>query len=240
MRHFLWFLLLTLSMLFLNCRDKSYPTNREEASVNEVSGLESEILPRLVSQFIDSLNIGEKGQNKIELYQYQGLDSVYVDIFFSKREQNSWTRIQSYRYASSVVLGLDEEEVTVRDYNNDGFNDITCHSALAARGANDLRRLFIYSPSKKRLIYIRNSEEYANLDYNAKLKCLDAFNVYGGSTTSFLRIQADSLFQFAKVDLWGNQRTVTVINKEGQETVLLQDSIDDGPYVRYSNYKPLE
>ncbi len=50
----------------------------------------------------------------------------------------------------------------LEDFNNDGIKDMTYVSAVAARGANEVRRLFIYDKKRDELVYIKNSEDYPN------------------------------------------------------------------------------
>lgn len=188
--------------------------------------------------FTDSLRIGEKCRNKLVIKHILEEDSCYVDIFFYEKADNVWLQLQKFNFDAPSIIDI--SNTIVQDYNNDGFGDFTYHSAMAARGANEVRKLFVYSPETKRLVYIHNSEHYPNMEYNEQLDCIDAFAVYGGTTTSFLKIKGDSLQQFAKIDLWGNQRIVAEIDENGKETILKEDSISDGPYIRYANYKTLE
>jgi hypothetical protein len=56
------------------------------------------------------------------------------------------------------------------DFNNDGFKDVTYMSAEAARGANEIRRLFMYNREKDQLVYIKNSDQYPNLEYKTSCR----------------------------------------------------------------------
>ncbi len=197
-----------------------------------------ELSPALYSEFVDSTNIGIKGQSKLELRQFSGIDSCNLKILFSVRDNSNWREIQRFEFDMSLILDL--ENVMVQDYNNDGFKDFTYHSFVPARGGNEVRKLFLYSPDKNELIYIRNSEEYPNLSYNKELDCLDAFGLYGGSSTYFLNIESDTLREFARIDLWDNHRTVLTIDKYGEEKIIGEDTVTEGPYIRYKNYKTLE
>ena len=66
-------------------------------------------------------------------------------------------------------------EPNISDFNNDNFKDITFISGSAARGANEVRRLFIYDNQNRELISIVNSQNYPNMQYNKELNCIDAF-----------------------------------------------------------------
>ena len=123
-------------------------------------------------------------------------DRSFVIINFFTRQNGCWVSANHYELDKDDVLGMDPE---LSDFNNDGLNDMTYISAVAARGANEVRRLFIYNKSNDRLMMIENSDDYPNLRYNKRLNCLDAFLVYGGCSTVFLRIEGDSLKEFACV-----------------------------------------
>jgi hypothetical protein len=187
--------------------------------------------------FVDSLNIGRKKYNKIELAQYSISDSNYVIIkFYSRLKNKAWKLKQTFSFEKDGVLSLDTE---ITDFNNDGFKDMTYISAVAARGANQVRRLFVYNNILDKLIYMKNSEDYPNMLYNKKLNCIDAFLVYGGSSTVFLNIKADSLVEFAGVDL-DDHITVYEINKSGKRIIIKkQKNKDEWYYVRFKSYKPL-
>lgn len=75
--------------------------------------------------------------------------------------------------------------------------------------------------------------------YNKKLNCIDAFMVFGGSQTVFMKIRSDTLWAFAKVNLT-DRIIITEIDAHGKETELRNDNYDtEDSYVRFSNYKPL-
>ena len=191
----------------------------------------------IIEIFTDSLSIGEKGKSKIQIIKYRVFDSKYVLVKFYTKGFNYWEIQNTYMYECEALEGLEPE---IRDFNNDTFNDITFISLTAARGANEVRRLFVYDKENKSLTSILNSEEYQNIGYNKELDCIDAFLVYGGTTTVFARIQKDSLKDFAKVSNDDNYRTVYEIDKIGKVKVVRKDKIkEDRIFTRYTNYKPL-
>ena len=59
---------------------------------NDTSKIINEIVLR--ESFVDSTNIGVKGKNKIELNSYNNMDSTYVEIKFSVKENNHWLQKQ--------------------------------------------------------------------------------------------------------------------------------------------------
>jgi hypothetical protein len=132
-------------------------------------------------------------------------------------------------------------EPNISDFNNDNFNDITFVSGSAVRGANEIRRLFIYDNKNKELTSIVNSQNFPNIQYNKELNCIDAFIVTGGTSTHFVSIRNDSLIEFASVHS-DNNRIVYEIDKFGREKVLRRDTIinKENIYVRYKNYKTLK
>lgn len=192
--------------------------------------------PELKQYFVDSTNIGRKKSNKIELLFYNIDDSNYVIIkFYSKTSDKFWKLKQTFSFEKDGVMGLDTK---VSDFNNDGFKDMTYISAVAARGTNEVRRLFIYDKNKDKIILMKNSEDYPNMLYNKQLNCIDAFLIYGGSSTIFLKIKGDSLREFAGVDL-DNSLTVYTIDQNGKQKIIRKDKTTKWNYVRFKNYKPL-
>jgi hypothetical protein len=152
------------------------------------------------------------------------------------KRQDRWVLSQELRTSVTTNGSCDPE---YGDFNHDGYNDLTMVSATAARGANVVMKLFIFDDERVELVEMKNSQNYPNLRYNRELDCIDAFLVYGGSSTCFLRIRGDSLFEFASVDCFDGL-TVKEYGINGQERVLLSDTFFKEVYVRFSNYKPLK
>jgi len=75
--------------------------------------------------------------------------------------------------------------------------------------------------------------------YNKELNCIDAFLVYGGSSTVFLRISGDSLKEFASVEAMDGV-TVKEIDRNGKEKIIFQDTKKKAAYIRFKTYKPLK
>ena len=192
----------------------------------------------IIETFSDSLNIGEKGKCKIEIIKHRVFDDTYLIVKFYTKGPEYWYLQNTYLYESTALMGLNPD---ISDFNNDKLNDITIISGTAARGANEVRRLFIYDEEKKQLISIVNSEYYPNMQYNSELDCIDALFFHGGSSTVFARIKGDSLIEFASVHS-NNNRIVYEIDKFGKEKLIRRDTIIDydNVYVRYKNYKPLK
>ncbi len=198
----------------------------------------------ILETFIDSVNIGEKGKCKVELIKRRVNDDNFVTIkFYIKgkytiKDPKVWMITNTYCYETSSLMGF---EPNILDFNNDNFNDITFISGSAARGANEIRRLFIYDNKNQDLISILNSQDFPNMLYNKELNCIDAFIVTGGTSTHFARINKDSLIEFASI-YNDNNRTVYETDKYGRKKILFKNKNIDTKNinVRYKNYKPLK
>jgi len=213
---------------------KSVQDTSLQNNVTEVTDATTEI----IETFTDSLLIGEKGKSKIEIIKHRVFEENYVIIKFYTKGPAYWISQNTYVYECDAMMGL---EPFISDFNHDSFNDITFVSATAARGGNEVRRLFIYKEDDNTLTSILNAQDFPNMQYNNELDCIDAFLIHGGTTTVFAKLENDSLIEFAGVNN-SNHRTVYEINKQGKEKVLRRDSIIDNNdvYVRYRNYNPLK
>jgi hypothetical protein len=193
-----------------------------------------------IEQFSDEKRIGRHGKNKIEIKCFSQGDRRYAQIrFFTRSEYGAWIEMQSFKFDKDGVTDCDP---VIKDFNNDGFDDFTYQSNVAARGANEVRKLFIYDKNMDELVYIENSEDYPNLEYNKTLKCVDSFIVTGTTETVFLRIEGNSLREFASVEN-GLTRDVAVIDKAGNSRIVRRQkyNIDDfgEAFRRFSSYDPL-
>jgi hypothetical protein len=184
-------------------------------------------------------SIGKPGKNKVEVRCFRKSEKTVVKIYFySSKYKGDWQLQQSLEFEKLDELLCDPK---FEDFNNDGLNDLTFVSDIAARGANEIRTLLIYDKKRDELVHIKNSDDYPNLAYNSRLDCIDAWLVYGGTMTVFLKLNGDVLEQFASVENFPPNRTVTVQDRDGRKKVILQDRItDDDLYIRYKNFKPLE
>ena len=214
-------------------KNKAFLSDKQNVDISETE---------IVETFVDSLNIGEKGKCKIELIKHRVYDDNYVIIkFYIKgrhtiKDPETWMIQSNYSYETTALMGF---EPNISDFNNDDYNDITFISETAARGANEVRRLFVYDNQKQELISIVNSQDYPNLLYNKELNCIDAFLVYGGCSTVFLNLKGDSLIKFASVEL-SDALTVTTYAKKGKGKIILKTATNKVGYIRYKNFRPLE
>lgn len=244
-------LLLTFYTILFSCSPKqkinkqSYKIDSELQNDTNLSfgsqnpqTFDSEIL----ETFVDSLNIGVKGKCKIELIRHRIYNDMFVIVkFYTKgripaKHSDVWMNTNLYVYQINT---FGELFPSITDFNNDNFNDITFISGEAARGANEIRRLLIYDDDKSELISIVNSEDYPNMLYNNELDCIDAFLVYGGFSTVFLKIHGDMLKEFASVDIFDGLK-VTIYDKNGIGEVIYNDTTFGNSDIRFKNFRPLK
>lgn len=228
-------IILTILVIFYSCSSSTHDKKEENPSNSNLTDTNTEI----IETFVDSLNIGEKGKNKIELIKHRVFDDTYVIVKFYRKSSapSNWSIQNTYMYECTALLDLN---ANIIDYNNDKFNDISFISTQAARSANEVRRLFVYDAYNKELISIVNSESYPNMLYNKELNCIDAFLIHGGSSTVFAKIKGDSLKEFASIHN-DSHRTVYEIDESGKEKLIRKDKINpEDVYIRYINFKPLK
>ena len=186
---------------------------------------------------IDSTQIGIKGKFKLSIEQFRNNDSVSVEINLSEKINDKWILKQKLEYLKDVITNCDAK---IQDFNNDGAKDLTFQSSVAARGANEVRKLLIFDKKKNELILMKNSENYPNLEYNEVLDCVDSWMVYGGTSTVFLKIEKDSLREFAGVSLFDEEREIYLVDKKGKQKTIKKEIVKDlEVYTRFKNYNPL-
>ena len=228
-----YLLVACIAFLMLSCRSGTAEVMTSPTVSTELRRGE------LLETFSDDAGIGVPGRNKIELRSYSASQgSSFVEIkFYSRTEDNAWGLKQSFEFEKNSLIYCDPH---LKDFNNDGLKDLTYISNVAARGANEVRRLFIYDKERDELLLIKNSDDYPNLEYNEKLDCVDAWLFHGATTTVFLKIEGDMLRKFASVDT-GAERIVTVLDKDGKERILSRRKMnEDEIYMRYSSFDPPE
>ncbi|MBE9584551.1 hypothetical protein IM792_08850 [Mucilaginibacter sp. JRF] len=192
----------------------------------------------ILEVFVDSASIGEKGRSKVEINKYQISEDIYLSVKFYKKESVNWSLQNNYLFETNSAIALKPD---ISDFSNDKLNDITVTSNAAGRGANELRRLFIYDDKSKKLISITNSEDFPNMEYNAGLNCIDAFALYGVScSTVFAKIELDSLREIARVDCEEDGKvSVYETDKLGRRKLIKKKIMEDASYTRFTNYNPL-
>jgi hypothetical protein len=201
----------------------------EEPTLNSIE-------EKFIETFTDEKRIGRKGGNKVEVRCFtRGEHDVAEIRFYSKKQSPDWQLRQTFKFERDYAPPCDPE---IKDFNNDGLNDLTYWSDSTGRGANEMRTLLVYDKSDDNLVHIRNSNEYPNLEYNAKLDCLTAMHFHGQTSTTFLRIVGDELIHFATVTT-GDELVVDVMDTKGQwrEVSRKKMRLDD-IFTRYSTFDP--
>ncbi|MEP6803417.1 MAG: hypothetical protein ABI892_02760 [Flavobacterium sp.] len=237
-------IIFALIFSLLSCRQKS---KEQTILVSEETFKKKELIKPeaksdsvktvLEETFADSTRVGIKGNFKLIVDQFRSDDSTHVKINLFEKRTEKWFLKQQLEYLKDDITNCEPE---LKDFNNDGFNDLTFKSSVAARGANEIRKLLIFDKIKKEFILMKNSDHYPNLQYNKLLNCVDAWLVYGGSSTVFLKIEKDSLREFAGVSLDDNQREIYIVDKKGNRKILKKEFVKDlEVYIRYQNYSPL-
>lgn len=188
-------------------------------------------------RFSDEHRIGKRRANRIELSTYEKDKKLFVKVKFYTKSQAQW--IQKNEVDVEKVGGLSLEP-EIKDFNGDGFYDITFISGIAARGANDVRDLFIYDSLKDELVHIKNSGDYPNLQYNPLLKCLDAWIFTGSTMTVFLKLKGDKLIKFASIEDRMTERVIYVTDRNGKERLLRREKRKDDGFDRYINFNPVQ
>lgn len=192
-----------------------------------------------IEYFTDDKRIGRRKKNKLEMRCFNRGEERFAEIkFYIRSEYGSWIETQSFKFDKDGVTGCNP---IVEDFNNDGLNDFSYESKAAARMSNEVRKLFIYDKKLDELVYIKNSEDYPNLAYNKKLNCLDAFLVYGATSTVFLHIEGDVLREFASVST-GEDLVASITDKAGEKRVISRKKMNPDNfgeiYRRFETYNP--
>lgn len=186
--------------------------------------------------FEDSTRIGIRGRNKITVFMYDYLDTTQLGVNFYSKLGGKWILRNNYRLETGLIRGI---QPVLDDFNGDGRLDFHCWDHEAARGANNVRKLFVYSKSGDSLIRIRNSRAYPNMVYNKRLNCIDALLYTSCSAQAFGRIQGDSIVDFAYLECGDNETRIYSV-ENGYPTLIRTDSSElSHCYSRFVNYSPL-
>jgi hypothetical protein len=187
--------------------------------------------------FSDKSRIGRRGLNRVEIKTFEKSDKSFVKIRFYAKSKSRWVLKSESEIEKFGGLPI---EPKIKDYDGDGFEDVTFISDSPARGANEVRALFIYKPKKNDLVYIKNSRDYPNLEHNPLLKGLTSWRFTGSTTTEFLTIKGNKLVEFASVEDRGTERTIIIFDKTGKEKLLRREKRKDDGFDRYINFNPVQ
>jgi uncharacterized lipoprotein YehR (DUF1307 family) len=218
-------------LLFIGCSKK---TERKTVLANKT---EKSIFVDTIEVFKDSISFGQKQNNKIEVYKIGVEENVVAKVYLYEKSENQW------KIKDSLTLDavrINDLKTKIEDFNNDNFKDIVFTTGMAARGGNNVQTLILYSPTDKSLNWIKNSESFPNLMYNEKLGCIDSCVLTGGQTTFFLKIENDSLKEFANVNQRDGRIVAEILDLNGKWKEI--ENIKDEPegFDRFINFKPIE
>lgn len=188
--------------------------------------------------FSDSKTLIKPGKYKINITQKNNKTESVISFNLLRKSGNNWSKIQSGSFKKQTDFPL--LVTTDEDLNNDGYNDLKISYAQAARGANEIEKLFVFNQKKQKLTEIINSQEYPNLHYNARRNCITSYMFYGGNATYFLNIKQNKLEGFGKVE-FSNDSIYCYKIKNKKEILLKKVAYksNDGA-VFFSNFDPVE
>jgi len=214
-----------------------YNCNRKQERVVKENKIDNIVFIDTLEVFKDSINFGKRNDNKIEIYKIGNQDSTFAKVYLYELHNVDW------KLKDSLILNavrVNDLETEIKDFNNDGFNDIIFTSGMAARGGNIVQTLILYSNENQSLSWIKNSEDFPNLMYNEKLNCIDAVILTGGQTTYFLKIENDSLKEFASVDQSDGIITAKILEENGKwkEIKSIKESSEN--FDRFIDFNPIE
>lgn len=194
---------------------------------------------KVFESFVDTIRIDKNKLFKVEFYRF-GLkldEDHWVKIIFLKKETNYWEeflRFESERNQTHINMPK------IEDVNYDGYLDYSYVPFLAARGANELRELFVFDSDSNNFIHIKNSSDFPNLSYNNKLDCYNSWAFHGGTTQYFLSLEVDTLIELATIYINGFERELTIYGENGEVSFSKTDSIQEEGFPFYNNYDPIE
>jgi len=196
----------------------------------------------VVETFTNDTKIGRPGRNKIEIEMIGSKEETSREVvktarikFYSLTPAKQWELKQTLEIEDYTSMGAQPQ---IADFNNDGLRDITFISGTAARGANEIRTLLIYDKHADTLIYIKNSADYPNLEYNKALNCITSWMFSGTTSTVFLKLHGDVLKEFASVTT-GPELVVEVIAKDGKRREIRREKMSqEDLFTRYETFDP--
>lgn len=224
-------LFIYIIVLFFGCHKKDEPktvllNNRPELEILDT-----------IEVFKDSMNFGQKQNNKIEICKIEIGEDVFAKVYLYEKKGKHWEIAGTL---SLEAVRINDLATRIEDFNNDGFKDVIFTTGMAGRGGNNVQSLILFSPIDKSLKWIKNSERFPNLMYNEKLDCIDSCMLTGGQTTYFLKISGDSLKEFASVDQRDGRIIAEIIDANGKWKEIANSKDDPEGFDRFINYDPVE
>jgi hypothetical protein len=187
--------------------------------------------------FSSELKRGKRNLGRVEISTYKKDEKLFVKTNFYAKSKSRWIQKNEFDLEKFGGLPIQPE---VNDFNGDGFNDVTYISDSSARGANEIRALFIYNAAKDEFVYVKNSGDFPNLGYNPLLKGLTSWRFTGSTTTEFLELKGNKLVIVASVEDRGTERTINIIDKAGKEKLLRREKRNNDGFERYVNFDPVQ
>lgn len=222
---------LSVIVLFLSCNKK---VESKTVLSNKSAPL---LLLDTIEVFKDSMNFGQKQNNKIEIYKIGTDEDVIAKVYLYEKRKNQWKIVDTL---TLEAVRINDLETRIEDFNNDHFKDVIFTTGMAARGGNNMQSLILFSSTDKSLKWIKNSERYPNLMYNEKLDCIDSCILTGGQTTYFLKIKGDSLNEFASVDQRDGRVIAEVLDVNGKWKEIANINDDPEGFDRFIDFDPIE
>ncbi|MEM0575520.1 hypothetical protein [Flavobacterium polysaccharolyticum] len=224
-------LYLITTLLIVSC---SKNTDNKAVRDNKVEKI---VVVDTLEFFVDSTSFGQRQNSKIEVYKIGAQENTIAKVCLYEKVKNLWRLKDSLSLEAARIENLKTE---IFDFNNDNFKDIIFTTGMAARGGNNVQTLILYSPRSKSLNWIKNSENFPNLMYNEKLDCIDSFILTGGQTTYFLKIENDSLKEFANVDQRDGRIIAEIrdVNGKWKEIENIKDESEG--FDRFINFNPIQ
>lgn len=241
-----FYLLMISSLLWMicQCKNGTRHTQQEKVPITEID--DSAVVENVVELYIDTLEVfvdstsfGVKGKTKIELRRIDTDTSSTIHLRLFTKQLKKWNQFDEFVIPNNALMAMQPE---IEDFNGDGYYDVLFTTGTAARGVNDIQTLVIFDPKRTKLIWVKNSESFPNMRYNVKLHCIDAWSVYGGEMTHFLRLKGDSLVEFASVEHYDHRIIAEVIDSKGKQRELKNISEKEMgcDFCRFVNYSPIE
>lgn len=243
------FILGSLLLVVVSCKLQQDSASGNQSEPTAIANVATDVstpepdINKPVESFSNDSKIARPHKNRIQIdiVKLPGSDAAYkpnnlaIVRFFSITSSKGWELKQTIEIESHALADADPK---IEDFNNDGLKDITFVSNTAARGANEVRTLLIYDKLNDILVHVKNSEDYPNLAYNRTLNCIDSWMFHGATTTVFLKLEGDSLREFASVDT-GAERVVTLIDRDGNTKVIRREKMLEADiYTRYRTFNP--
>ena len=229
---------ITISLAFLiflsSCKYEKQE-NKGKKQPTKITEIKEKEPHPLEETFIDSIHIGTKGLNKVEIRKRMNSDSIWVAIVkFYTKKKNKWFLQNEFIYEQMAIHYLIPY---IKDFNNDGYNDFIYTKGTGSRGGNALNKLFIYKPHEDHLIYIKNSLRFPNINYDKDRREIRSYILTGYQETVFLKVREDSLQRIASISQGPDLTVKTFIPSE--KTIRYDSICPYEEFTVFTGYNPV-